>query len=109
MYPIERYLCTLKGYVRNMAHPEGSIAEGHISEECMTFCSHFLEDIDMNLDRLVRHERNAVNEPPAELSIFGSIDYSNKACKLEPISRPDMLRMRYYILSNCDEVIPWMM
>ena len=30
MYPIERYLCTLKGYVRNKAHPEGSIAEGYI-------------------------------------------------------------------------------
>ncbi|CAN1160625.1 hypothetical protein LINPERPRIM_LOCUS37686, partial [Linum perenne] len=26
MYPIERYLSTLKGFVRNKAHPEGSIA-----------------------------------------------------------------------------------
>ncbi|XP_050255283.1 uncharacterized protein LOC126701217 [Quercus robur] len=32
MYPIERYLRTLKGYVRNKAHPEGSIAEG---QNCM--------------------------------------------------------------------------
>jgi hypothetical protein len=31
MYPIERYLWTLKGYVRNKSHPEGSIAEGYIS------------------------------------------------------------------------------
>jgi hypothetical protein len=45
MYPIERYLHTLKGYARNKAHPEGSIAEGYILEECMTFCSHFLEDM----------------------------------------------------------------
>jgi hypothetical protein len=28
MYPVERYLLTLKGYVRNKAHPEGSIAQG---------------------------------------------------------------------------------
>jgi hypothetical protein len=41
MYSIERYLRTLKGYVRNKAHPEGSIAEGYILEECMTFCSRF--------------------------------------------------------------------
>ncbi|WVZ84272.1 hypothetical protein U9M48_031322 [Paspalum notatum var. saurae] len=46
MYPIERYLRTLKGYVRNKSHPEGSIAEGYISEECMTFCSQFLDDVD---------------------------------------------------------------
>jgi hypothetical protein len=26
MYPIKRYLRTLKGYVRNKAHPESSIA-----------------------------------------------------------------------------------
>jgi hypothetical protein len=42
MYLIERYLRTLKGYVRNKAHPEGLIAEGYILEECMTFCSRFL-------------------------------------------------------------------
>jgi len=107
MYPIERYLRTLKGYVRNKAHPEGSIAEGYISEECMTFCSRFLEDIDTKLDRPTRHERCRVNEPPAGHSIFGSIDYSKKGCKIEPISRSDMLRMRHYILSNCDGAIPW--
>jgi hypothetical protein len=45
MYPIERYLRTLKAYVRNKAHPEGSIAEGYILEECMTFCSRFLQDV----------------------------------------------------------------
>jgi hypothetical protein len=50
MYPIERYLRTLKGYVRNKAHPEGSIAEGYILEECMTFCSCFLEDIETKPD-----------------------------------------------------------
>nr|XP_018632514.1 uncharacterized protein LOC108948185 [Nicotiana tomentosiformis] len=31
MYPIERYLGTLKSYVRNRACPEGSIAEAYIA------------------------------------------------------------------------------
>ncbi|KAH7835951.1 hypothetical protein Vadar_031397 [Vaccinium darrowii] len=39
MYYVERYLMTLKSYVRNRARPEGSIAEGYFVEECMTFCS----------------------------------------------------------------------
>ena len=30
MYPIERFLLTLKQYVRNRAHPEGSIAKGYL-------------------------------------------------------------------------------
>ena len=56
MYPIERYLRTLKGYVRSKAHPKGSIAEGYISEESMTFCSCFLEDMDTKLNRPEKFE-----------------------------------------------------
>ena len=70
MYPVERYLCTLKGYVRNKAQPKGSIVEGYIAEECMTFWSRFLEDIDMKLNRLERHETSAVNESLSRLSVF---------------------------------------
>ncbi|RVW22081.1 hypothetical protein CK203_110934 [Vitis vinifera] len=33
MYPIERYLRTLKSYVRNKSRLEGSIAEGYIAKE----------------------------------------------------------------------------
>ncbi|XP_071719148.1 uncharacterized protein [Rutidosis leptorrhynchoides] len=42
MYPIERYLGTLKSYVRNKSKPEGSIAEGYLAEECLSFCSLYL-------------------------------------------------------------------
>ena len=44
MWAIERYLCKLKNYVRNRSKPEGSIAEGYLAEECLTFCSRFLGD-----------------------------------------------------------------
>nr|XP_025632903.1 uncharacterized protein LOC112727385 [Arachis hypogaea] len=37
MYPIERYLGHLKSYVRNKAKSEGSIAEGYVAEEALTF------------------------------------------------------------------------
>ncbi|KAK1379804.1 hypothetical protein POM88_026548 [Heracleum sosnowskyi] len=42
MFPIERYLGKLKSYVLNRSRPEGSIAEGYLAEECVTFCSRFL-------------------------------------------------------------------
>jgi hypothetical protein len=105
MYPIERYLRTLKGYVRNKAHPEGLIAEGYILEECMTFCCRFVEDTERKLDRPRRHEGSVVNEPSAGSNILGSIDYSKKGCKLRHLPKSKMLRMRHYILANCGEAL----
>ncbi|XP_071913572.1 uncharacterized protein [Coffea arabica] len=55
MYPIERYLCTLKNYVRSRSHPEGSIAEGYLAEECMAFCSMYLDNIESKLNRPPRN------------------------------------------------------
>lgn len=62
MYPISyhaivfRYLCTLKNYVRTRSHPEGSIAEGYLAEECMTFCSMYLSDVESKLNRPSRND-----------------------------------------------------
>ncbi|GJS01649.1 acidic leucine-rich nuclear phosphoprotein 32 family member A [Tanacetum coccineum] len=44
MFPFERYMKKLKNYVRNKAKPEGSIAEGYVAEEALTFCSRYLKD-----------------------------------------------------------------
>ena len=105
---MERYLRTLKGYVRNIACPESSIAEGYISEECLTFCSRFFEDVSTKLNRPDRRERCAVSEPPFGLSVFSSMDFSKKRSgQVESASSDDLQMMRRYILSNCDEAIPW--
>jgi len=34
----------LKSYVHNRAQPEGSIAEGWLSEEMLTLCSRYLDN-----------------------------------------------------------------
>lgn len=107
MYPIERYLRTLKGYVRNKAHPEGSIAEGYVAEECMTFCSRFLDNIDTKLNRPERHESATINEPPSGLSIFSTIDRNKKGFTFELLSKNDMKQIRHYLLTNCEEATPW--
>jgi hypothetical protein len=69
MYPVERYLHTVKGYVRNKTHPEGSITEGYILEECLTFFSRFL-DMDTKDNCVNQREIVTMNEPPSDLSIF---------------------------------------
>jgi len=56
MYPIERFLLTLKNYVRQHACPEASIAKGYLMEECMSFCSQYLKDVESKSNRPPRRK-----------------------------------------------------
>ncbi|GJU81482.1 reverse transcriptase domain-containing protein [Tanacetum coccineum] len=51
MYPFERYTKKLKNYVRNKAKPKGSIAEGYVAEEALTFSSQYFRDVIMKFNR----------------------------------------------------------
>jgi hypothetical protein len=42
MYPIERYMKTLKTYVHNIVRPKGSMAEWYIWDECLGFITEYL-------------------------------------------------------------------
>ena len=55
MYPVERRLYTLKRYVRNRARPEGSIAEAYIADECLTFCSRYMDDVETIFNQKLRN------------------------------------------------------
>jgi hypothetical protein len=46
MYPVERYMKTLKGYVWNMARLEASMVEGYLKEECLGFVTEYLQSFD---------------------------------------------------------------
>ncbi|KAL6320534.1 hypothetical protein AAG906_007613 [Vitis piasezkii] len=46
MYPFERYMKVLKGYVRNHNRPEGCLVECYIAEEALEFCTKYLSGMD---------------------------------------------------------------
>jgi hypothetical protein len=46
MFPIERYLKTLKGFVRQNSRPEGSMGEGYLVQEAMGVCHDIIGDMD---------------------------------------------------------------
>jgi hypothetical protein len=46
MYPVERYMKTLKNYVQNMARPKASMAEGYLKDECIGFITEYLQRFD---------------------------------------------------------------
>ena len=42
MYPVERYMKILKGYVKNQRRPEASVIERYIAEEAIEWCSNYM-------------------------------------------------------------------
>ncbi|XP_028082248.1 uncharacterized protein LOC114283584 [Camellia sinensis] len=84
MYPIERLLGMIKGFVANKVHPEGSIAEAYISKECTTFCSMYLDGFETVFNRAERNDDGG--DHSSGLAIF-----SQKVCPFGLISRaPDV-------------------
>jgi hypothetical protein len=73
----------------------------------MTFCSRFFEDVDTKLNRPEWQQSAAVVEPPSGLSIFGKIDYTKKGCTIETCLVSEMLQIRHYLLTKCDEATAW--
>jgi hypothetical protein len=46
MMPFERMNGIIKGFVRNMSRPDGSIVQGSLTQECISFCENFLYGAD---------------------------------------------------------------
>ncbi|XP_039778099.1 uncharacterized protein LOC120645374 [Panicum virgatum] len=70
MYLIERRLYTLKCYVRNRARPEGSIAEAYVANECLTFCSKYMDDVETRFNREPRN-KGFSDEEAYGVGVFG--------------------------------------
>ena len=51
----------MKSHVSNKARPEGSIAEGYLLWETITFCSRYLEGVETLFNRPKRNEDGVPN------------------------------------------------
>ncbi|XP_028186392.1 uncharacterized protein LOC114373037 [Glycine soja] len=108
MYPVERELGHLKSFVRNKAQPEGSIAEGYLAEESLTFCSRYIEDIETRFNRPKRVCDNPIdNETFFVSSIFPQIGKPVGACSMFTLTPMQKLQAHRYVLLNCTIVTPF--
>ena len=98
MYPIERRLGTFKGYVRNRARPEGSIAEAYIATEALTFCSKYIETADQ-LSKEVGEDNPGLNVFDYSVRVIGKSRQEDKP--------KDLDEMVWYVLNNCPEILPY--
>jgi hypothetical protein len=106
MYPIERRLYTLKRYVRNRARPEGSIAEACIADECLTFCSRYMDDVETRFNREPRN-KGFSNEDAYSVDVFGhGVNFTSAIELVYDDTAID--QMVWYILNNCSQVEKYM-
>ncbi|GKA14187.1 putative transposase-associated domain-containing protein [Tanacetum coccineum] len=104
MYPIERYLMRLKSYVRNKAQPEGSMAEGYVKDECLTFCSRYFEGVETPFNRPPRNDETIYGKEMYMLNSGG-----------RKLGKVDILELDYtslaqahrYVLLNHSKIQPF--
>ncbi|KAK9050231.1 hypothetical protein SSX86_030799 [Deinandra increscens subsp. villosa] len=103
MYPVERYLMRLKSYVRNKAQPEGSIAEGYIKDECITFCSRYFEGVETSFNRPPRN-----NENTYRLDMYMLNSGGRKLGKVEDVEldSKSLAQAHRYVLLNHPKIQP---
>lgn len=95
----------MKGYVRNKAHPEGSIVEAYLSKESMHLCARYLNDFDT-----LSRERNfdgVEGETCERLSIFKVAGRSISAGDYKLLDFKEHKQAHFYVLKNCEEVNAW--
>ena len=92
---------TLKGYVRNKARPEGSIAEGYISEEAMTLVSRYLDETTIN------SQNSDDVDKESTLSIFKVGGQFISRGEYKELDILEHTEAQFYVLKNCEEVQPW--
>lgn len=92
----------LKGYVKNKARAEGCIAERYIDNECLTFCSMYLNDVDTIFNKVERN--NEMVECAGEISIFSCKGRPFGITEERVMSGPELDKIHTYILNNCPEL-----
>jgi hypothetical protein len=89
-----------------MSHPEGSIAEGYIFDECLTFCSRYLEGCET---KFKRKGRNDVIEPECSSMPFFNHKGRFLAGKhVVTLERKEWLQAHRYVLFNYEHISPYL-
>ena len=107
-----RYLGKLKSFVRNGAYPEASMANSFLADECMVFCSRYIEGFSTKLNKPSRNDDS--------LDQIDSNLHGHKSSLFPPVGKPlgkpsnfiltnmEKLQAHRYVLFNCDAVNPYL-
>nr|XP_028960059.1 uncharacterized protein LOC114825491 [Malus domestica] len=109
MYPIERYLHLLKSYVRNKSQPEGCIAVAVNLDECVSFCSMYMEDsVVTRRNRPGRNYDVMQGDARQGLPLFGSQGKPASAVETVLLERPRFEMAHRYVLVNYPQMAEYL-
>ena len=94
MYPFERFMNVLKGYVWNHNCLEGCIIECYIEKETLEFCTQYLSDIDAIGIPNARNDECKGGKPLP-------------GCYVATINYKLLLQARYYVFENTTTIKPY--
>ena len=106
MWAVERYIGKLKGHVHTRSHVEGSIAEGYLFDESLTFCSHYLDD-ESRLNR-ARNDGGLDMEVDDTTPFFHNIGRGLAGKCMVMLDNKTWLQAHRYVLFNYDNIEPYL-
>ena len=76
--------------MHNKTYPEGSIVEGYIAEECLTFCSRYFKSVETVFNKPVRNVEESIG-------VVVSITLDSNS----------WIQAHRHVLFNFEEIIPF--
>ena len=99
MFFLERFMKVLKGYVRQKARPEGSMAEGWLVHESTFYITEFLTQINPSLPRYLEMENEDERIQGDKPQGLGKWHRFTKALRE---------KVNIFCISNSDQMVKWM-
>ena len=97
-------MCTLKKYECNKARPEESIAEVYIATECVTFCSMYLDDIEIKFNHTDCNTDYEWDDNELMLSIFKQMVRSIGVRRYKFMDVNELSKAYFYVLNNYEKI-----
>lgn len=94
----------LKSYVRNKAQPEGSMAEGYVKDECLTFCSRYFEGIETPFNRPPRNDETIDGK---EMYMLNSAGRKLGKVDILELDYKSLAQAHRYVLLNHRKIQPF--
>ncbi|KAK1669200.1 hypothetical protein QYE76_057359 [Lolium multiflorum] len=105
MWSTEMFIGNMKNWVHNRSHPEGSIADSYLFDECLTFCSRYVDDCNTKFNKAPRHDDNMTSSANKNcskyLKIFGR---PLSACSTSELDHLSWTQAQKYVLFNYEHI-----
>jgi hypothetical protein len=88
--------------VQNRSRPEGSITEAYVADQCLTFCSKYMDDVDTRFNQEPRN-KGFSSEEAYGVDVFGhGVNFISASKPLSEDSAID--QMVWFVVNNCSQI-----